>query len=161
SFGLFQFSIGGIRLHPQSRSINAATTRKIMRSCGDAVIPAWSIRLPFFSAVADRGRYSLIRLARGKTLRLANHRHQQSLIEQPLGDAARIVKGYRFDHGSTAAEIIGAEAVELQLHQQRGDFRGTVEVKDKGAVEIALRFHKLPRGRTVVGEAVNFFFDQI
>ena len=32
------------------------TTRKARRSRGDAVISAWSIRLPFSSAVADRGR---------------------------------------------------------------------------------------------------------
>jgi hypothetical protein len=117
SYGLFQFSIGGIRLQPQRNSIDAATARKITRRLGDAAIPAWSIRLLFSSAVADRGRYRLVRLARGKTLRLADHRHQQSLIEQPLRDAARIVKGHRFDHGGAAAEIVGAEAVELQLHQ--------------------------------------------
>lgn len=102
---------------PRRKSIAAETARKITRNLGDAVIPAWSNRLAISSAVADRGRCGLVRLARDKTLRLADHRHQQSLIEQPLGDAARIVKGHRFDHGGAAAEIVGAKAVELQLHQ--------------------------------------------
>src|SRR5580704_531706 len=61
----------------------------------------------------------LIRRRRGRrhTFGLTDHGDQEAAIEQPLGDASRVVQRDAFDHRRPPRDVIDAEIVALQLHQ--------------------------------------------
>ncbi len=85
---------------------------------------------------------------------------RMSAAKQPLGHAPRVVERDPLDHLLPAVDIIDAEMVELQLHEQRGDFGRGVEIEHERAVQISFGFGELVGGGAVVGEAMDFLLDQ-
>src|SRR5579862_2227947 len=140
---------------PRKRSIWEFLLRIIPEICGYRVSRLRSARM-------TTARRSVCRTgSRSKPFWLADNGDQKAAGEQALGDPFGVVDRHRIDHPLPPRNVIHAEIVALQLHEQCGDFARRVEIERERTVEIRFGFGELLGGGTVGSEAMDFLLDYI